>query len=129
MGQFSGTVERVTGKQRRRREPIRSLLGSSLVASPEFGDIPGAPDKLIGRDVELVTLRDAWASRPPKKVNAVVFHALGGAGKSALLRFFANDLLAAGGGGASRIYGWSAYSQADIKFYPDYAVASARAEV
>ena len=56
-------------------------------------------------------LRDAWASRIPKKVNAVVFHALGGAGKSALLRTFANELLAAGGGGASRIYGWSAYSQ------------------
>ena len=50
-------------------------------------------------------------ARLPKKVNAVVFHALGGAGKSALLRTFANELLAAGGGGASRIYGWSAYSQ------------------
>ena len=106
-----GTVERVTGKPRRKREPIRPMLGSSLVASPEFGDIPGAPDKLIGRDDELTMLRDAWASRIPKKVNAVVFHALGGAGKSALLRTFANELLAAGGGGASRIYGWSAYSQ------------------
>jgi hypothetical protein len=28
-----------------------------------------------------------------------------------LLRSFANDLLADGGGGAQRIYGWSAYSQ------------------
>jgi hypothetical protein len=77
----------------------------------EFGDIPGAPDKLIGRDAELAMLRDAWAGRAPKKVNAVVLHALGGAGKSALMRAFANELLAAGGGGASRIYGWSAYSQ------------------
>ena len=77
----------------------------------EFGDIPGAPDKLIGRDAELNMLHGAWASRAPKKVNAVVLHALGGAGKSALLRTFANELLAAGGGGASRIYGWSAYSQ------------------
>ncbi len=77
----------------------------------EFGDIPGAPDKLIGRDKELEMLREVWASRPPKKVNAVVLHALGGAGKSALLRTFANELLAEGGGGASRIYGWSAYSQ------------------
>lgn len=106
-----GTVERTTGKPRRKPEPVRPMLGSSLVASPEFGDIPGAPDKLIGRDDELAMLRDAWASRAPKKVNAIVLHALGGAGKSALLRTFANELLAAGGGGASRIYGWSAYSQ------------------
>ncbi len=77
----------------------------------EFGDIPGAPDKLIGRDTELEMLHGAWESRAPKKVNAVVLHALGGAGKSALLRTFANELLAAGGAGASRIYGWSAYSQ------------------
>ena len=77
----------------------------------EFGDIPGAPDKLIGRDTELEMLHGAWESRLPRKVNAIVLHALGGAGKSALLRTFANELLAAGGGGASRIYGWSAYSQ------------------
>ena len=88
--------------------PARPLPPSIPV---EFGDIPGAPDKLIGRDDELAILRDAWASKPPKKVNAVVLHALGGAGKSALLRTFANELLAAGGGGASRIYGWSACSQ------------------
>jgi len=56
-------------------------------------------------------LRDAWNSSAPSKVNAVVLHALGGAGKSALLRTFANDLLAADGGGAARIHGWSAYSQ------------------
>lgn len=77
----------------------------------EFGDIPGAPAKLVGRDAEKAMLRAAWESAPPKKVNAVVLHALGGAGKSALLRTFANELLAAGGGGAKRIYGWSAYSQ------------------
>jgi cold shock CspA family protein len=84
---------------------------STLVEPSEFGDIPGAPDNLIGRDIELAMLRDAWTSQPPRKVNAVVLHALGGAGKSALLRTFANELLAAGGGGAARIYGWSAYSQ------------------
>ena len=92
-------------------ETGRAPVVSTLVTPPEFGDIPGAPDRLIGRDAELAMLRDAWASGPPKKVNAVVLYALGGAGKSALLRTFANDLLAAGGGGAARIYGWSAYSQ------------------
>ena len=90
------------------RKPARDIPPSIPV---EFGDIPGAPDKLIGRDAELEMLHGAWDSRAPKKVNAMVLHALGGAGKSALLRTFANELLAEGGGGASRIYGWSAYSQ------------------
>ena len=91
--------------------PTAKVPVSTLVAPPEFGDIPGAPDKLIGREAEIAMLHEAWASRPPAKVNAVVLHALGGAGKSALLRTFANALLAAAGAGAARIYGWSAYSQ------------------
>jgi hypothetical protein len=57
-------------------------------------------------------LLGAWESRAPKKVNAVVLHALGGAGKSALLRTFANELLAAGGGGASRKNGLESAAQA-----------------
>jgi hypothetical protein len=56
-------------------------------------------------------LPPAWNSPPSQKVNAMALHALGGAGKSALLRTFANELLASGGGGATRTYGWSAYSQ------------------
>jgi hypothetical protein len=85
-----GTLERVTGGPSRKRGTSAPILENKLVAPPEFGDIPGAPDRLIGWDAELAMLRDAWASRPPKKVNAVVLHALGGAGKSALLRTFAN---------------------------------------
>jgi len=69
---------------------------------------PGAPRRLIGRDSEMQDLRDAWVNPAS---NAVVLHALGGAGKSALLRAFANERLENSGDGASRIYGWSAYSQ------------------
>ena len=105
-----GTLQRITGGPA--REPGPSVpAGEDTLVAADFGDIPGAPDKLIGRDTELEMLRGAWESRVPRKVNAIVLHALGGAGKSALLRTFANELLAAGGGGASRIYGWSAYSQ------------------
>jgi hypothetical protein len=92
-------------------ETGKARTATTLIAPPEFGDIPDAPDKLIGREEELKELRAAWESRAPGKINAVVLHALGGAGKSALVRTFANELLAADGGGASRIYGWSAYSQ------------------
>jgi hypothetical protein len=73
----------------------------------DLGDLPAAPDKLIGREREMKLLRDAWHNG----TNAVVLWALGGAGKSALLRAFVNERLAKGGDGAARIYGWSAYSQ------------------
>ena len=106
-----GTVERVTGKPRRqaRADPLHRLE-VSLVASP----VRRHPRR--ARQADRSRRRTRQAARrlgraARRKVNAVVFHALGGAGKSALLRTFANDLLAAGGGGASRIYGWSAYSQ------------------
>jgi tetratricopeptide (TPR) repeat protein len=101
------TLERETGG------PIgKKKAPEAAIAIPvEFGDIPGAPPRLVGRDRELAMLKAAWESRAPKKINAVVLHALGGAGKSALLRTFTNELLAGGGGGARRIYGWSAYSQ------------------
>lgn len=106
MAKIIGTLERVTGG------PSRKAVNLDAPVIPvEFGDIPGAPPHLIGRESELAMLRAAWESRAPRKVNAVVLHALGGAGKSALLRTFANELLAEGGGGAARIYGWSAYSQ------------------
>ena len=104
------TLQRMTGGPSG-RPAASTAIGDDAGCPADFGDIPGAPDKLIGRDAELAMLHDAWESRTPRKVNAVVLHALGGAGKSALLRWFANELLAAGGGGASRIYGWSAYSQ------------------
>lgn len=74
----------------------------------DLGDLPAAPSRLIGRDAEMNMLRNAWNDRV---TTAVVLHALGGAGKSALLRAFVNERLAAGGDGAARVYGWSAYSQ------------------
>jgi len=69
---------------------------------------PGAPRKLVGRGAEMQVLRNAWQDEAS---NAVVLHALGGAGKSALLRTFANERLENEGDGAARIYAWSAYSQ------------------
>ncbi|MBV1694500.1 MAG: TIR domain-containing protein [Hyphomicrobiales bacterium] len=99
-------VEQLTGGPSRPQ-----ATPTDAVIPVEFGDIPGAPPRLVGREAEMAMLRAAWESKPPKKINAVVLHALGGAGKSALLRTFASTLLAEGGGGAARIYGWSAYSQ------------------
>jgi hypothetical protein len=78
--------------------------------------LPTGTPHLFGRDVELTTLLDAWATTSPgadaaKKTNAVVLHAIGGAGKSALLRRFLDALEEKGFPGAAKVYGWSAYSQ------------------
>ncbi len=78
--------------------------------------LPTGAEHLFGRGTELATLLGAWASgdkgRDPKgKTNAVVLHAIGGAGKSALLRRFLDALEEKGFAGAARVYGWSAYSQ------------------
>jgi hypothetical protein len=98
-------VEQLVGPSRPRTVAVAPTI------PVDWGDIPGAPPRLVGRDEQLRMLSDAWERGAPRKTNAVVLHALGGAGKSALLRAFANDLLASGGRGAARVYGWSAYSQ------------------
>ena len=90
---------------------IKIVQGSDVAPAIDvhLGEIPPAPPKLVGREAELDMLRKAWHER---QVNTVVLHALGGAGKSALLRAFVDERLAThGGDGAARIYGWSAYSQ------------------
>lgn len=106
LAKILATLERVASAPHR-----KSAEPHVPVIPVELGDLPGAPIRLVGREAELQVLRNAWASTAPTKINAVVLHALGGAGKSAVLRTFVNELLAAGGGGAERIYGWSAETQ------------------
>jgi hypothetical protein len=107
LAKIVATLERTIGTP----APSSGAQAGGTIIPVEWGDIPGAPPKLVGRSDELAMLRAAWESAVPGKINAVVLHALGGAGKSALLRAFANELLTEGGRGAARIYGWSAYSQ------------------
>ncbi len=78
--------------------------------------LPTASGALIGRDLELTMLQKAWASTAPaadpaQKTNIVVLHAIGGAGKTALMRHFVDGLADADFAGAAKVYGWSAYSQ------------------
>ena len=61
-------------------------------------------------------LQKAWASTAPsadpaQKTNIVVLHAIGGAGKTALMRHFVDGLADGDFAGAAKVYGWSAYSQ------------------
>jgi hypothetical protein len=78
--------------------------------------LPTASGELIGRDAELEMLREAWASTAPgadasAKTNIVVLHAIGGAGKTALMRTFVDGLADTDFAGADKVFGWSAYSQ------------------
>ena len=102
LAKILATVRRVIG----RSGPPEDVVVKQTIPV-ELGELPAAPPRLIGRDNEMKMLREAWRGGT---VNAVVLHALGGAGKSALLRAFVNERLAEGGDGAARIYGWSAYS-------------------
>jgi hypothetical protein len=78
--------------------------------------LPSGASRLIGRNIELSMLRKAWGSTSPgvpatQKTNVVVVRAVGGAGKTALMRRFFDDLADTQFAGAARVFGWSAYSQ------------------
>jgi len=69
---------------------------------------PPLTPHLFGRDDELQLLDDAWAS-PTTKI--VVFHALGGAGKSALVSKWLAGMAKKNYDGARHVFGWSFFSQ------------------
>ena len=76
--------------------------------------LPTAARTFIGRENELAQLKKAWDSTadnadPAQKTNVLVFHAVGGAGKSALLQQFLHPSDGKRFPGA--VYEWSAYSQ------------------
>jgi tetratricopeptide (TPR) repeat protein len=102
-------------------EPSGEKPATPLPAKISVDDIwleglPTGTRHLFGRETELATLLAAWESGAAGlggagKTNAVVLHAIGGAGKSALLRRFLDALEEKGWPGADKVYGWSAYSQ------------------
>jgi len=81
-------------------------------------------DHLIGRTEELTSLQRAWNSgialrdevpeklgAPPGKHNVMIFHAMGGAGKTALITTYYRLMERGGWMGAEAVYVWSFYSQ------------------
>jgi tetratricopeptide (TPR) repeat protein len=95
------------------KSELRSKLGPPTVI-PRIETLPSAARLFVGRKDELATLRTAWASTadnadPARKTNVLVFHAIGGAGKSALLHEFLYP--AAGESFSGAVHSWSAYSQ------------------
>lgn len=100
-------------KPGRRTAPDLPNLSADRV---RLSSLPTGTGHLIGRQTQLDRLHLAWASTaanadPRRKTNVVVLHAVGGAGKTALMRHFVDDLNAENFFGAHKVYGWSAYSQ------------------
>lgn len=102
------------GAERRRQASANAILASKKTHLPEVLQ-SGQPD-LFGREVEESILLDAWTSCAPgadiaNKTNLVVLYAIGGAGKTALLRRLVDSLAANDFPDAAKVIGWSAYSQ------------------
>lgn len=79
---------------------------------PSYVHISGLPEtayeRLVGREVELKRLDEAWADR---RTNILSLVAEGGAGKSALANEWLKRLQADSYRGAEAVLGWSFYSQ------------------
>ena len=102
-----------TAADKEQKSVLRSRLGPpSVVRGPDR--LPTAARTFIGRENELAQLKKAWDSTsdnadPAQKTNVLVFHAVGGAGKSALLQQFLHP--SDGKRFLGAVYEWSAYSQ------------------
>ena len=77
-----------------------------------FVDISRLPQtfspELFGRTDELAQVTEAWHS---ERTHVVALDAIGGAGKTALVRYFMQMLEEGGWRGAERVFVWSFYSQ------------------
>ncbi len=96
------------------RPPTEALLAQQRVSLPAV--LTSGSGFLTGRDTEESLLLDAWASCAPEadddaKTNILVLHAIGGAGKTALMRRLVDRLAETDFPHAEKVLGWSAYSQ------------------
>ena len=113
--------------------------------APECVDISHLPETgaaLFGREEELSFLDKTWASidqKSPETARVLAFKAQGGVGKSTLINSWLSDVRRDHFRGASRVFGWSFYSQgvreqgtasadtfitAALKFFGDEAMAN-----
>jgi hypothetical protein len=113
-----GIVAKVTANKRA-SEPQIALgtqkITDATVETPgghtliNIGHLPEtAYERLVGRQLELKRLDDAWANN---KINILSLVAEGGAGKSALVNEWLKRLQADNYRGAEAVLGWSFYSQ------------------
>ena len=82
--------------------------GASASQKISLAKLPSSSPLLVGRERELALLDDAWAD---PHTHVVEFVAWGGVGKTALVNKWLAGLAAKDYPGATRVFGWSFYSQ------------------
>ncbi|MEY2633194.1 MAG: hypothetical protein RIR00_1848, partial [Pseudomonadota bacterium] len=75
----------------------------------DLSHLPAAAPHFLGRSEELALLDAAWASAGRTTVLEMIAH--GGTGKTSLMNRWLAELQADGWRGATRVFGWSFYSQ------------------
>jgi len=75
----------------------------------DLSHLPAGAEHFLGRGPELTALNAAWTEGSATSMVELI--APGGTGKTALVKRWLDGLRANGWGGASRIFGWSFYSQ------------------
>lgn len=73
----------------------------------QISKLPHTNSHLFGRETELAKLDNAWADG----INVVILKAMGGTGKTSLLKYWLDQFIASGYRGAEAVFTWSFYSQ------------------
>jgi len=111
VGDLKDMVPEILASLGRKAAPAGSFASTAQTRVSLTG-LPTTSAKLFGREIELNRLLDAWESG---KTNVFSLIAIGGTGKTALLRGFLNELHARGWAGATHVYAWSASSTASSR--------------
>jgi hypothetical protein len=94
--------------ERRLRVQHWPILASDRV---DLTHLPETGSALFGRDEELRFLDEAWSLDRPSTIRVAAFVAQGGVGKSTLVNRWLDELKGDQFRGATRVFGWSFYSQ------------------
>jgi len=121
------------------------ILETRLSLSPNRIDLTRLPETgsaLFGRDEELKRLDATWSDNSPSRTRVLAFTAHGGVGKSTLINHWLGEMKRDNYRGATRVFGWSFYSQgmhkqgpasadtfvaAALRFFGDEAMAASPA--
>jgi TIR domain len=96
------------GKQAKQIEQASAHRASST-SMFDYGRLPDTPyKKLVGRNVELETLNQAWTGN---KINIICLIAWGGVGKTSLINDWINQLHKENYRDAAGVLGWSFYNE------------------
>ncbi len=113
---YETLYRRLTGQQditppplgKKKELPEKPIQSRGAIQRISLERLPTTDSTLFGRENELALLNNAWDDPQTSIVTLVAF---GGIGKTALVNRWLDDFGNTGYGGATRVFGWSFYSQ------------------